>query len=131
MRKPKTINEWFARWAALKIHIHLWDRLFYFREGEIWWANLGANIGSEINGKNHLYERPILVIKKFNKRMMWAIPLTSKSRLGQHYIQIAPGSTAVLSQLRLLSSSRLIRKSGVCLPSTLAGVRSSLVRLLN
>jgi hypothetical protein len=34
-------------------------KFFYFREKEIWWACLGANIGFEQNGKNENFERPI------------------------------------------------------------------------
>ena len=40
---------------------------FYFLEGEIWWAVLGVNIGHEIDGKNDMYERPVLVLKKISE----------------------------------------------------------------
>jgi hypothetical protein len=36
----------------------------YFKEREIWWASTGVNIGSESDGKNELFERPVLILKK-------------------------------------------------------------------
>ncbi len=30
------------------------------------WCSIGINVGDEEDGKNELYERPVLVIKKFN-----------------------------------------------------------------
>ena len=39
---------------------------FYFSEREIWWCSVGINVGVEVNGKNSKFERPVLVLKKFN-----------------------------------------------------------------
>ncbi len=39
---------------------------FYFHEREVWWCGIGINIGVEIDGKNSDFERPVLVVKKFN-----------------------------------------------------------------
>ena len=33
----------------------------YFRDGEIWWARLGVNIGYEMDGKNSNFARPVTV----------------------------------------------------------------------
>jgi mRNA interferase MazF len=110
------IIEWFKEWTKLKIRIHVNDKLFYFREKEIWWASLGANIGFEQNGKNENYERPIMVVRKFNKDVLWALPLTTKFREGIFYYDLSPTgnkSTLILSQMRLISSKRLIRKLGI------------------
>ncbi|MFH1145912.1 MAG: hypothetical protein V1707_03050 [bacterium] len=38
-----------------------------FREGEVWWCSIGLNLGHEQDGKNVFFERPVLVVKKFNK----------------------------------------------------------------
>ncbi len=57
----------FIAWTKLKIKIYISERVIYFREGEIWWASLGANIGYEEDGKNENFERPILIFKKFNQ----------------------------------------------------------------
>jgi len=52
----------FFDWTELKIKIHSQERVFYFREREIWWTSLGLNIGFEQNGKNKRFERPVLIL---------------------------------------------------------------------
>ena len=104
-----------TRWNRLKIKIAIVPPKtnVFFYEREIWWISLGMNIGFEQNGKNELYERPVLVFKKFNKDMFWALPLTSKYRQGPFYTTTGYSQkiyTIILSQLRLVSSKRLLRK---------------------
>lgn len=121
---PEKINpvvNWFIEWTKLKVRLHIDERVFYFREKEIWWASLGANIGHEQNGKNHTYERPILILKKFNRHLLWSLPLTSKEKEGDYYFDLKNAgfeSRIILSQLKLISSKRLIRKVGI-IPSNI------------
>jgi len=107
------IIEYFAKWTKLKIKIHVSEKSErYFYEREIWWASLGANIGFEQDGKNEEYERPILVLKKFNKDILWALPLTSKKKEGKYYFKTEYEGRdffIILSQLRIISSKRLLR----------------------
>lgn len=107
----------FAAWIKIKVRIHLSDKMVYFREGEIWWASLGANIGHEEEGKNDNFERPILILKKFNEHLLWTIPLTTKTKGDNpYYYQYELGGAeyaAILPQLRILSSKRLIRRIGM------------------
>jgi len=103
----------FIEWTKLKIRIHFSTRIIYFREREVWWASLGINIGFEQDGKNKNFTRPILVFKKFNQDLLWALPLTSKLRNNKYYFQIEYNQrkySVILSQLKLISSKRLIRK---------------------
>ncbi|MBI5229979.1 MAG: type II toxin-antitoxin system PemK/MazF family toxin [Candidatus Magasanikbacteria bacterium] len=104
----------FIAWTRLKIKINVTERVFYFREGEIWWASLGANIGHEEDGKNDNFERPVVVLKKFNQYVLWALPLTSQIKEGNRYYYKyelnGKQFSAVLSQLRLISSKRLLRR---------------------
>lgn len=87
-----------------------------FHKGEIWWCSIGVNIGSEQDGKNKLYERPVLVLRKFNNRMAWVLPMTTKNGDSDYYYQLEHAgivSSVILSQLRLASVKRfrrLIRK---------------------
>jgi len=72
----------FKDWSNLKEHIH--DQpdqtIPYFREGEIWWSRLGVNIGFEQDGKNEEFMRPVLILKKFNPFIFWALPLSTKCK---------------------------------------------------
>lgn len=87
----------------------------YYRESEIWWTVIGLNIGFEEDGKNQNYERPVLIFRKFNRFMFWGLPLTSKPKTGKFYCSItfrSKRSTVILSQIRTLSSKRLVRRMG-------------------
>ncbi len=110
----ETLVERFLKWTRLKLHLHTApEPEFYFKEREIWWASLGANIGYEQDGKNDTFERPVLVLKKFNKHVLWILPLTSSSKDGPYYFKTKYHEDEyriILSQLRLVSSKRLTRK---------------------
>jgi mRNA interferase MazF len=85
----------------------------YFHEREIWWACLGVNIGFEQDGKNKDFERPVLIIKKFNAHVVLIVPLTSTVKVHKYYASTTYGAVTysiILSQLRLISSKRLTRK---------------------
>ena len=110
-------------WTKLKCRIQITpDTRPYFKEREIWWASIGANIGTELNGKNELFDRPALIIKKFNAEMLWILPMTTTDKVNKYYLPTAhaPGqklAKVVLSQIRTISSKRLIKKQRT-LPDT-------------
>lgn len=82
----------------------------FFNEREIWWGSLGLNIGYEQDGKNENFERPLLIIRKFNKGIVWALPLTTIAKDNKfHYKLKSSGSFVILSQVRLISTKRLLR----------------------
>jgi len=130
----KEILNKFIEWARLKFHIHTKSEIsFYFREREIWWASLGANIGYEEEGKNDNFERPVLVLKKFNRFILWAVPLTSKVKTGKYYYQFEyKGNrfSAILSQLRVISSKRLSRKIRTLSESDFNRIRALIKELI-
>lgn len=86
-----------------------------FREREIWWCSMGVNVGSEIDGKNDLFERPVLIIKKINKDLLLIAPLTSKIINDRFRIDLVHSNTKsqiLIYQSRVISSKRLIRRIG-------------------
>lgn len=120
----------FVRWIKLKTRIHISDNTaLSYKTREIWWANIGLNIGSEQNGKDEEFQRPVLVLRKFGHQLFWAVPLTSNSekhlyRLKINYksyfkniagdlIEENKRGFLVLNQLKAMSSKRLMRKIGV------------------
>ncbi len=106
----------FLKWHRIKARININDRSSYFYEREIWWCSLGLNIGYEQDGKGENFERPVIVLKKFNLHIFIAIPLTSKQKFGKYYYPFnfrKRKSVAIVSQIRILSSKRLIRKIGI------------------
>ena len=89
------------------------DLFFYPRE--IWWCSAGLNIGVEANGKNENFERPILIVKKFNSEMIWTVPLTTQGKDNRYYYKLQHESIkswVVTSQIKTISTKRLLRKIG-------------------
>jgi mRNA interferase MazF len=119
----------FQDWHNKKKDIHKNKSIPYFYEREIWWCSLGLNIGFEQDGKNENFERPIVIVKKFNKYVLWSVPLTSKVKSGKYYYRFNFGkesSIAILSQLRLISSQRLLRKIGMMSEHDFSKIKNSI-----
>ncbi len=59
----------FDSWSKYKKKINSTsdDNIAYFYERELWWCALGINIGFEQDGKNKHHERPVLILRKFNR----------------------------------------------------------------
>lgn len=117
----------FDRWNEKKKQADgkLVDRDLFLHEREVWWCAIGVNIGVEIDGKHDDFERPVLLIKKFNGLMFWGIPLTSKAKENPYIVKVEHSkgvSYANLSQLRLWSSKCVLRKVGVISEESFAEV---------
>jgi len=130
----KEVLNRFVAWIRIKVKIHLSDKAVYFRDGEIWWVNLGANVGHEEEGKNDNFERPILALKKFNGHLLWAVPLTTKTKEDNpYYYQYEIDNkeyAAILPQLRILSSKRLIRRIGMFPMNDYKKIREEIKKLI-
>lgn len=85
---------------------------FVFHEREIWWCSIGINLGDEQDGKNQLHERPVLVFRKFNNKIAWVLPMSTKQKEGIYYHVLEYEGkifSVILSQLRLVSVKRFRR----------------------
>ncbi len=116
-RMTRLILNKLISWTTIKYRLILLEdkHIPYFHEKEIWWCSIGSNIGFEQEGKNSNFERPVFIIKKFNRHMMWVLPLTSKIKITPYHFPVSykgKQSTVILSQLRTISSKRLLRKVG-------------------
>lgn len=106
-------EEKLSLWGPLKYRLHATDRLPFFKEGEVWWCSCGENIGIEINGKNTLFSRPVLIYHKYNKCSFLGIPLTSQEHRGSWYVPFkvhGKVNYAVLCQIRVYDVRRLSSK---------------------
>jgi mRNA interferase MazF len=108
----------FQGWHKHKQEIHKSSHLPTFNEREIWWCSTGINVGVEQDGKNMLYERPVLIVRKFNRRLFWGVPITTRLKeFPFHHPIHYQGENdtarkerrAVLSQMRAYDSVRLTR----------------------
>lgn len=107
----------------------------FFNEREIWWAHLGENVGSEQNGKNDQFERPVLVIKKYHAGLLTILPISTTDKTSPYLVPLKRGAGSkqgniVLSQIRTISSKRLIRKQRMLPEEEYTEVRSRLLKML-
>ena len=106
----------FDQWNEVKKSIHAKEGRLYFREGEIWWVNLGVNIDFEMDGKGKEYTRPVIVVKKYNQYLFLAIPLSTSKKINKYHIPIGmvanKEAIANVSQMRNIDSKRLVKKIG-------------------
>ena len=84
-------------------------------EGDVWWASIGENVGSEIGGKNNLYSRPVIILKKLAHGFYFVIPTTTKEKSGTWYVPFkhqGRDMVACLHQARAVDHRRLSSKLG-------------------
>lgn len=83
----------------------------FFHERDIWWCSLGVNVGTEQDGRNDQFVRPVLILKRYSKDMALVAPLTRTEKKGRYWYTLRThqvrGSRVVLSQMRTVSSKRL------------------------
>lgn len=126
-------NKDFYGWIKLKMRLHFMGHFCAIKDGDIWWCAVGENVGTEINGKNATFARPVLVLKKLSGLNFIGIPLTSKKHIGSWYVSFTFQNklqTANLSQVRNFSVSRLYNKMGAVPKNDLEIVKSSLIELI-
>ena len=107
----------FKAWSQVKESIHNKSgNPPGYKEREIWWAQLGVNIGDEEDGKGISFSRPVLIVKGFSRSLVWVVPLTSAEKHGKYYYSFVLNdsiSTALLSQLKALDVRRFTQRMGV------------------
>jgi mRNA interferase MazF len=77
--------------------------------------------------------RPVLVFKKFNNNIFWAIPLSTKNKMNKYYVKILLKDeevSAMISQLRVLDSKRLDLKIGYIGLDAMQGIKQAVKDLI-
>jgi len=123
----------FDKWNHKKQLIHSDDREIYFRKGEIWWCSIGVNVGYEQDGKNENFERPVLVLRKINRHLALTIPLSSKIKDHPYYYQYKHGGksfSAIVFQLRVVSTKRFLRRLGVVKEVDFNGILDAVMKFI-
>jgi mRNA interferase MazF len=98
-------------------------------------CTLGKNLGREQDGGSNDFSRPVLIVKKFNNEMFWAVPLSTKQKPLDFYFNFVDPAgalvAAVLAQLRLVSINRLRRDIYGLPPALLHEIRTRLRSFLS
>ncbi len=115
-------EKFFDLWNELKKRLHEQPNVAsrpggerYFQVRDVWFCSIGANVGYEQDGKHENFERPVLIVQKFNHDVFWGVPLTSNLKEGFYYAPIFIGAhknNSILSQMSLWDARRLLRKIG-------------------
>ena len=112
----------FDSWNTIKKDTEKELREFFFKPREIWWCRLGCNIGHEQDGKGVEFERPVVIIKKFNNRICLTAPLTTKLKDNKYYVPIVAEDgvdrMCIISQIRLTDIVRFNEKIGFATEET-------------
>ena len=101
----------FDQWNEKKKTTNFQSEYPHFLTGQIWWAQLGQNIATEVAGKGNDFLRPVIIIQRVYGNACLAIPLSSQNRIGDYYhtFKDSKGKTqyALLTQTRYLDGKRL------------------------
>ena len=112
MEKDGISGNDFDRWNLIKKRMETKGEIrnLYPKEKDVWICALGKNIGFEQDGSDDNFLRPMLIVKKFNNQMFWAVPLTSKQKSYDFYYNFTDPSgkkgSLILAQMRLISIKR-------------------------
>lgn len=124
----------FDGWGVQKQKIHFEGEAPFCHEREVWWCALGTNVGFEQDGTGKNYDRPVVILKGFNKHVFFCVALTGRKREGAFYLYLGSiedrDSSAVLSQVRLCDSKRLVRKIGTLDEGVFQKLQKALIRTL-
>ncbi len=124
----------FPGWHQLKAQLHAQHHVPTFQEREVWWCCVGVNIGDETDGKSRLYNRPVLITRKFNKHLFVGVPLTTQIKDNPYYFRIlfkGKEQCVMLSQLRVWEGKRLTHKMGQIPKKQFTDVRKALAEIVN
>jgi mRNA interferase MazF len=125
----------FRKWCNVKEKVDELDtNNNYFKEREIWWCYLGENIGFEQNGKGDLFLRPVLIFKKFNRKLCWVIPLSTKLSKGNFFFPVLSESNkiriATIPQLKMIDVKRLSNKIDSISKTELKFIREKVIEFI-
>src|SRR6266436_6538085 len=124
----------FDRWNELKKQVNSGELLPLYHAREIWWAHLGVNVGYEQDGTGPSYERPVLIIRGLSPHVCLVVPLTTSKKCDRFYITagVVEGkhAAAIVSQIRLIDTRRLINKVGTLERPSFDPIRKAARKLL-
>jgi len=129
----------YQKWHNKKTEVNKVNKRPFFHEREIWFCYLGSNVGFEQDGGKEDFLRPVVVFKKFNNEIFWAIPLTKtgkkinkKTERFYYSFSFIPKiiSSAILSQIRLVDARRLSRHIATMPESDFEELKKKLKALL-
>jgi mRNA interferase MazF len=100
----------FDQWNEKKKMTNFHGEYPHFLTGQIWWAQLGQNIATEVAGKGNDFLRPVIIVQRLYGNACLAVPLSSQARKGDYYFTFTDSKGkiqhALLAQVRYLDGKR-------------------------
>lgn len=128
----------FNRWNEVKQIVQNENLLVGFKNRDIFYMKMGKNIGYEQDGKGDDFVRPVVIIKGFNESMFFGIPLSTKIKDSKFYYKFQFNkkdkvvvNVALLSQMRLFSTKRLLNKIGMISMDDFEKMKSKFKKLID
>jgi len=111
------------------------NNTIFFKERDVFFISMWKNIGREQNGKWIKFARPVIIIKKFTNTLFWWIAVTTKNKEGKYYYSFELQydkwiRIAILSQIRLYDTKRLLNKIGMISNKDFFEIKKKLTELL-
>jgi mRNA-degrading endonuclease toxin of MazEF toxin-antitoxin module len=119
----------FDGWFPEKKRIHDTEQHKLYQEREVRWCSLGANVGFEQDGTGVDQQRPVLILKGISRETCYVVPLSTSAK--KHRYRLAVGvvdgkeAVALISQIRLIDTKRLVDKIGFLPKETFGSVRKA------
>lgn len=105
-----------------------------YRKGEIRWAALGVNLGSEIDGKGKEFLRPVLILEKTSPDLYFVIPMSTKIRdiLGYRVFDLKDKKVSIcLHQAKTISEKRIFSRIEKVNENKLLEIKEQFKKYLN
>lgn len=119
----------FDAWNERKKSIHQSGDRKLYHERQMWWCSLGTNIGFEQDGTGEDHQRPILILRSMSRETCYVVPLTASPKRHKYRIPIGDvegrQAVALISQIRLIDTKRLVNKIGFLDQTTFEIVRKN------
>jgi len=125
----------FKDWQIKKEKIQNTTNKVFFREWQIYFTSIWVNVWFEQDWKWKLFNRPVLIVKKFNQNIFYWIPLSTQEKEWKFYFEFEfekwKKSYALLSQMKLFDSKRLKLKIWWINKDLLFRIKNKLKKLLD
>jgi mRNA interferase MazF len=88
----------------------------FHKPREVWWCYMGVNVGYEQDGGKD-FRRPVVILNSYNRHVCLAVPLTASQKQNKYHFYVGDihnkKSFAIITQLKLIDSKRLIRRVAI------------------
>lgn len=105
----------FDEWNEVKKRLQDEDLKVNIRKGEIRWASIGVNVGSEIDGKGVSFARPVLIVHVIGSHLAMVIPMSTKMKSVAGYVPFewrGKNVALCIHQIKIVSQKRIFSRLG-------------------